>query len=124
MVGNPIGTNILGELRIVPLSRDFPPSAPIYGLMMDVGKPSWENQVYLTNGDVTVRLHLRSGIKGVLVSPGTTWANVSSRWFPAGDNKFFTLYNDPVINKKVDVLYFDHISASSWQDGHVFFLVR
>ena len=91
--------------------------------MMDVGQPNWEQQVYFVNGGTTVRLHLRSGIKGVLVSPSTSWASVASRWFSAGGNKYFTLYNDSVINKKVDVLYFDHLSANTWQDGHVFLLV-
>lgn len=119
----PIGTATLASLHIVPLTKNFSTSIPIYGLMMDVGKPNWENQVYFVNGSLTVRLHLRSGLKAILVSPSTTWTNVASRWFPAGDNKYFTLYNDSVINKKTDVLYFDHITSSSWQDGHVFLLV-
>lgn len=115
----------MGALHIVPLTASFSKNTPIYGIMMDVGKPNWEQQVYFVNGDSskTVRLHLRSGIKGFLGPGDSSWRQVSNYWFFADGSKYFTLYNDSILSGKIDVLYYSKVTSSSWQDGHVFLFV-
>jgi len=123
-----IGTivNVLGHLKIVDVTRTFPTTVPIYGLIaVYTIKTADCSVVFNTDTSHTIRLFMWNMYWGYIDGGGSY--RVITTWRSIGDNKYLTFFDDSRSNPYVDVyVNFSTINGyqpQNYKTGYVFALV-
>lgn len=126
--GNPIGTiiDVLGHLNIVDVTRTFPTTVPIYGLIVENTTRTADCYAnFKSDTEHTLRLNMYNMYWGY-VDGGNSY-NYVTTWRAIGNNRYISFFDDSRSNPYVDIFVnFTGINGyrpSGYKTGYLFALV-
>lgn len=118
-----IGTivDVLGHLVIVDVTKTFPTSVPIYGLIAVNQIRTSDTSIYLySDTGQTLRLY----VYYMYYSYINGWDTIKNLWQSIGNNRYLSFFKDRYSDAYVDrYVNFKEITGNNYNPGYVFALV-